>query len=290
MTTLQTIKWKMNEMQELEFTNPWESKYYHLPIIDGNFTPLCYIPSASTGSVLFITGVPIRSMGSRFYDLIVKNTYWIGKIYILDAPEYFVNQIEEVKCCDEFYGLSFEIEKNNAKNIHNIIPNLSKYIPENNAVLFLSEMDRIKFVSNDNIFNNSFDLDSFYKVAKLLVNPPRKLTISLHHGTQSELQKANEVVKELRGKYGVKEVNLFALHCFGTLYINRHNYLSYQSYDFLKNPLKSIRLNYINKIITTNSTGILKPEDSNERLQVIDCKKMFEDSLKTERVLVAHFL
>jgi predicted dehydrogenase len=35
-----------------------------------------------------------------------------------------------------------------------------------------------------------------------------------------------------------------------------------------------------NKLITTNSTGILKPEDSNERLQVIDCKEIFEERVK----------
>ncbi len=36
---------------------------------------------------------------------------------------------------------------------------------------------------------------------------------------------------------------------------------------------------FFNKIITTNSTGILEPQNS-ERLQVIDCKEIFEDYLK----------
>ena len=77
---------------------------------------------------------------------------------------------------------------------------------------------------------------------------------------------------------------LFVLHCFGTLYINRHNYLSYQSYDFLKNPLKSIRLKYFNKIITTNSTGILEVQNT-ERLQVIDCKEIFEEHLNGNNLM-----
>ena len=36
--------------------------------------------------------------------------------------------------------------------------------------------------------------------------------------------------------------------------------------------------NNINKIITTNSTSILEPQD-NEKLQVIDCFDIFNDAL-----------
>lgn len=36
---------------------------------------------------------------------------------------------------------------------------------------------------------------------------------------------------------------------------------------------------HLNKIITTNSTGIL-PVQNTKRLQVIDCKEIFEEYLK----------
>jgi hypothetical protein len=169
------------------------------------------------------------------------------------------------------------------KTLDDINLNLSKYIPKDNAVLFLTQEDTLKY---SEIFKDR-TCAMLNKVTLDVIKEKntKKLTIFLPHGTQSELQKAKEVEKELKEKYGVEEVNLFVLHCFGTLYINRHNYLSYQSYDFLKNPLKSIRLKYFNKIITTNSTGILKPEDSTERLQVIDAKEMLEEYLNENNLI-----
>ena len=168
------------------------------------------------------------------------------------------------------------------KTLDDITPNLSKHIPEDNAVLFLSEEDRIKFVSNDNIFNNSFDLDSFYKVAKLLDNPPKKITIFLQHGTQSELQKAEEVGKYLEKNVGIKP-NLCVLHWFipQKLFIKtlRPSKVD-RMYD---NEIYGYEMQkickHINKIITTNSTGIL-PIQNTERLQVIDSKEIFEEYLK----------
>jgi hypothetical protein len=39
-----------------------------------------------------------------------------------------------------------------------------------------------------------------------------------------------------------------------------------------------------NKIITTTSTGILRPKDSSERLQVIDAKEIFEEHLNQKKL------
>ena len=214
------------------------------------------------------------------------------------------------------------------KTLDNTTPNLSKYIPEDNAVLFLSgEQGRqygklfqlnwfYHFVDED--YETSIDcqfinqssvsesmqeseemlLNEFYNLPKNII-PSKQFTIFLPHGTQSELQKAEEVEKELKEKYGVEEVNLFALHCFvhkehsqnGNPYTNYKPQNGLFKYKRTSATMSSCKycdtwdIKYeccydFNKIITTNSTGILKPEDSNERLQVIDCKEIFEEYLK----------
>lgn len=166
----------------------------------------------------------------------------------------------------------------NIKTLDDITPNLSKYIPEDNAVLFLSEDDYDKY---RNCFTQKpAELFSHYIPLKV------KYTIFLPHGTQSELQKAEEVAKELMEKYGVEEVNLCALHFFvekkhiiKTLRPSRADRMyNNEIYGY---EMKKICKN-INKIITTNSTGILPVQDT-ERLQVIDSKEIFEEYLKTER-------
>lgn len=230
--------------------------------------------------------------------------------------------------------------------LDDITPNLSKYIPEDNAVLFLSEEDKSKFSVNEfsqNVFNrtplvsqywidrgdfprnliNGYfnDNNSTYTIndENKGVHPIyRKLTIFLSHGTQSELQKAEKVAKELKEKYGVEEVNLFVLHCFvkydilhyEILNIDESDYFSKtpeEAFEYMQNTLDCDDDDYveklikgyddefrkdfekkknnffkslpINKIITTNSTGILEPQNT-ERLQVIDCKEIFEEYLK----------
>ena len=163
------------------------------------------------------------------------------------------------------------------KTLNDITPNLSKYIPEDNAVLFLSE-EHIPY--SDTQFSINFQMHyPNFEIFKNSNDKPNKLTIFLPHGTQSELQKANEVAKELKEKYGVEEVNVFVLHCFISLYggVNYINAFVSRGGDF---PEFYSFGDFFNKIITTNSTGILRPEDSSERLQVIDCKEFFEEYLK----------
>lgn len=279
MLTLTTITYKLDESFRLEFTNDWEGKYYHLQIINGDLTPLCYIPPASSGSVLCISGIP-NGYSSRIYELLVKNTYWIGKIYLLDAPKLLMNKIEEVKVCNEDFGLSFVIEKHKANNIQNITPNLSKYIPEDNAVLFLIEEDCNKYDHNNNCKFRIICQDGVMpKSWKLLADKSCEITIFLPHGTQSEIQKAKEVAKELRGKYGVEEVNLFALHCF-----TQQDYILNIYGNCLEDSCLAEDVCNFNKVITTNSTGILPVQDK-ERLQVIDAKEIFEEYLNETNLI-----
>lgn len=233
------------------------------------------------------------------------------------------------------------------KTLNDITPNLSKYIPEDNAVLFL-DGEKISLIDYDNyydMFSGYRDIEFEGKIIKGMPYHPqiygihtigdrvsvhkhehgiddytnftlnilkgKKLTIFLPHGTQSELQKANEVGKYLWENFGIKP-DVFVLHCFltkivygtvGYLCDKKKYMLSIKNKCFMddiycKDTSKLSRLNkdydkefiyyeldtlngefaeYINKIITTNSTGILKPEDSNERLQIIDVKEIFEE-------------
>jgi hypothetical protein len=195
------------------------------------------------------------------------------------------------------------------------ITNFSKYIPEDNAVLFLSSEDckrymqcfqsrHIGLYANDGLDKVTLE-GSIDAINEFVKNPIKKATIFLSHGTKSELQKASKIAKELKEKYGVEEVNVFVLHCFVS---NIYEYNSSFADDFYKQNFqdaydelcgmgckpnvskKEYKIQFekeklhhkqecfINKIITTNSTNILEPQD-NEKLQVIDCFDIFNDAL-----------
>ena len=210
------------------------------------------------------------------------------------------------------------------KTIKDITLNLSKYIPEDNAVLFLSgeKLSLLDYDDYYDIFSGYRDIEFEGKIIEGMPYHPqiygihtigdrvsvhkheygiddytnftlnilkgKKLTIFLPHGTQSELQKANEVAKELKEKHGAKEVNLFAKDWFlprCEKYYEEEpipewfeDFIKIYDEFFVENNIDN--KDAFNKIITTNSTGILKPEDSSERFKVIDCKEIFEEYLK----------
>lgn len=246
---MQTLHHKKNEKQEVEFFQDKEciipfdftnAKELYIELKDGDISPITALPN------------DIR-----------RN----ANIYIPYIPQ---NQ---------------KPLPNNVKTLDDITPNLSKYIPEDNAVLFLSGEDCEQYMScfqnhhiglyaNDGLDKVTLE-GSINAINEFVKNPIQKLTTFLPHGTQAELQKANEVAKELKEKYGVEKVNLFVLH-----------WLDKNLYELIQNKNGSYTsiLKYINinKIITTNSTGIL-PVQNTERLQVIDCYDIFNEYLKTER-------
>jgi uncharacterized protein YneR len=134
------------------------------------------------------------------------------------------------------------------------------------------------------VHKHEHDIDDYTNFT-LNILKGNKITIFIHYGTQSELQKANEVAKELMEKYGVEEVNLFVLHWFLT---DNWEYNLVYSIVCDEEDAKGIwhgdkfgelvnneipKRVVINKIITTTSTGILRPKDSSKRIQVIDCKE-----------------
>jgi hypothetical protein len=164
------------------------------------------------------------------------------------------------------------------KTLNDITPNLSKYIPEDNAVLFLREEEYRKYCNQFKptkligwLDNTDFDYKDWFQKYNI-----KTATIFLTHGTQSELQKANEVAKYLWENFGIKP-DLCVLHCF----VNQDFILNIYGNSLEDSCLNEALCNF-NKIITTNSTGILPVQDT-ERFKVIDAKEIFEDSLKTQR-------
>jgi hypothetical protein len=162
---------------------------------------------------------------------------------------------------------------------------LSKYIPENNAVLFLSEEDKEKYcntlLENVCIFSLK-DLETWeFKYLNDFgeIETPKKATIFLTHGTEAELKTANEIAQELKERYGVDEVNLFVLHCFGYLYGDDYIIVGFKKENNFNTRL--ILDEFIDKVIATNSTGISEPQDE-KRLQILDCYDIFNDYLEGE--------
>jgi hypothetical protein len=183
----------------------------------------------------------------------------------------------------------------NIYTLDDITPNLSKYIPEDNAVLFLSSEDCETYYTDK--LTNTIDYSRVFVYPKIEhrcnklvctssdctgIEDFTKLTIFLHHGTQSELQKANQIAKELKEKYGVEEVNVFVLHCFVPKRFLIKTIRPSKIDRMYDNEIYGYKMqkicNNINKIITTNSTSILEPQD-NEKLQVIDCFDIFNNAL-----------
>jgi len=247
MTTLQTINHKKNEIQEVEFFKDAEctedfdfmdKKDLYIGGLNGDITPL----------------VRLRNQAATWQNIYTP--------YLCEQFKYY-EPLDKIK------------------TLNDITPNLSKYIPEDNTVLFFSQETNDKYKGI--FFKSGSICISFIKISileqiewlkqgRLFHN---KVTIFLPHGTQSELQKANEIEKELREKYGVEEVSLFVLHCF-----TQQDYILNIYGNCLEDSCLAEDVCNFNKIITTNSTGILKPEDSTERFQVIDAKEIFEEYLK----------
>jgi hypothetical protein len=70
---------------------------------------------------------------------------------------------------------------------------------------------------------------------------------------------------------------LFVLHCFGYLYGSDYIIVGFKKENNF--PTRLILDKFIDKVITTNSTGISEPQDK-ERLQILDCYDIFNNHLK----------
>jgi hypothetical protein len=221
-----------------------------------------------------------------------------------------------VPYCPHLYTLT---KFRNIITLDDITPNLSKYIAEDNAVLFLSEEDKEKYPS---LYDNNICCFSIKELEtwelKFLndkgeMEIPKKATIFISHGTETKLKEAIELAKSLKKQYGIEEVNLFVLHCFVNLkpcYLPQISYvngvLTYHFFEVLTHTKQEQILawaenvielqgnyyfGYINTITTTNSTKIAcMPKDSyyenrpqlKNKLNILDCYDIFNDYLQSK--------
>jgi hypothetical protein len=147
----------------------------------------------------------------------------ITLLFFLYFEKYFRDNVGFYK--EDNYKINATIEniikKDLFKTIHltliknNTMIDFSKYIPKKTAILFLTEEEEDRYAFELNQKHLSYSVypevcvsernwDSS-KIEKLAI------TIFLSIADNDTFIKANEVAKELKEKYGVAEVNLFAL-------------------------------------------------------------------------------
>jgi hypothetical protein len=181
-----------------------------------------------------------------------------------------------------FYGgISPQTPLITLQDLENIF---SKYIPEDNAILFLSKDEADKyahkceawFLYQENLpptkeLNSQMDIKDY-----------KKITIFIESYTESEIKKTIDIAKKLKEEYGLEEVNVFALHCFANLY-GGADYINLTAFIDKGNgsPVHLFFKEFVNKIIITNSTCGSKTQNKKRR-QIIDCYNIFNDWLKRE--------
>jgi len=222
---------------------------------------------------------PIFKLSNKLWSLNIKANMF--------TPAWFLGLYDEAKLQTPLITL---------KDLENI--DFSKYIPTDNVILFLSEDDVDKYTNNckKRELNSQMDITEWFKIRDY-----KKITIFIESYTESEIKKTIDIAKKLKEKYGIEEVNVFALHCFVDLrpcYLPQISYLNGAlTYHFFK-VLTHIEQEQeddfcfggINTITTTNSTKIVciqedyyehRPELKN-KLNILDCYDIFNNWLQGE--------
>lgn len=240
--------------------------------------------------------------------------YTTGKLNDVYIPYVTLKQIEclEISACCFTLGeryctiYTFDSITNFRSNLKNILPKWN--ILEDNAVLFLSDEDYSRYIEwidfskhapeLNNLFINLYPnvdgiLDDMIGCKKVSLIIPE-----LHAEDKSctyHIENINKVCKELKEKYRVERIELFVSHCFlpklwhngvmeNKFAFNKQSFTNSDSAIFYHNIYIGYRVlndnlfKHIDKITTTNSTGILEVQKS-DRLEVVDVITFFKDNL-----------
>jgi hypothetical protein len=182
----------------------------------------------------------------------------------------------------------------NDSHIKSILPKWN--IPEDNTLLFLNDDDYSRYVECIDFSKHAPELNNLFinlypNADGILedIKGHEKISIiipELHAENKSCIYHIKEnietICKKLKEKYGVKRIELFISHCFVESVILQR-YLD-EFIMTLKNALAisggristEANPNIIDKITTTNSTGILEIQ-KNDTLEVVDCVKFFKN-------------
>lgn len=247
------LKYHKNSKQEIVFENldvVEGNDNVVLKLEDGDITPLIqilYIQGKKYDNNFYIPYIPIEPMQSLIEHKDIFNI----------LLHYNANTIFTF---DSFLKLE-------CKSIKNILPKWD--IPEDRAILFFNKEDCKKYkeiVDNsvayftypnleseeDCLNRDYFSIKDYKNISIILPELHAEDKNCSYH-----INNINKVCKELKEKYGIESIELFVSHCFVDIVNNKNIF-------------------YIDKITTTNSTGILEVQN-NERLTVIDCVEFFKD-------------
>jgi len=204
---------------------------------------------------------PIFKLSTKLWSLSIKANIF--------TPAWFLGLYD---------GISSQTPLITLNDLENM--DFSKYIPTDNAILFLNEDDADKYADEcEAWFLYQKNLPTRELNFQMDIRDYKKITIFIENYTESEIKKTIDIAKKLKEKYGVEEVNVFALHCFHHFYSTTA--LSYKEALMKKEEGGYSYMKFINKLITTNSTGTCETQNE-KRLQVIDCYDIFNDYLKRE--------
>lgn len=153
-------------------------------------------------------------------------------------------------------------------------------------IILLGKDNAVLFLSEEEVDRYSYDCEAWFLYQKdfpvrlsnseMDIRDWKTITIFLTHGTESELKKANEIAEELKKRYGIEKVNLFALHLFTKITEFYEKIMFYSDSCLSSNIEDWHNLGNINKIIATNSMPLV----FQKRLQILDCYDIFNDYLK----------
>jgi hypothetical protein len=253
----------------------------------------CYFYASKSSQVpsLFISYLPNNTDLLNTIKTIASGSLVEINIFVLDNDALLdVEYLEELEYeCNQKY---------NRIKINNVVPDWSKYIDEGSTAVFLNNEDQKKYNTNKKYKHIVWDKNVLEEMKNEnqfgFIHYLQKFSIiipSIHSQNIEEIHNiAKDLKKILKENYGVGYVEVVATHCHldlddgwdydlaqtlfdGLPFGSKRSPASIFSKFATMTPKERVATVFINKIITTDSTGILKlPKD---KLEVIDCEEFF---------------
>lgn len=190
------LKYYKNSKHEIVFENLDEIKEDDnvvLRLKDGDLTPIFYLNAIDN---LFIPYLPI------------------DKEIAIELDGLFYEKYLWAKTLDNDFIYDTFKDSEEVKTTKNILPKWN--IPEDNAVLFLSENDRDRYKYRDYIMYLHNEL--CFEIQQGDRYPNMSIIIPELHAEDKNcpyhIENINKVCEELKEKYGVERIELFVSHCF----------------------------------------------------------------------------